>query len=477
MKAVKKALFYVSLLVVVTCLFLPNPLRAAVIKDVQSGAVTINAVSGIPVNVALTPVVPANAFLIFTTNPGSFDSPVSTMVTGQITSGGVSVSFSTAAVPANPINVVIQWYVAEFSSGVTVIQGTTPITATTTNIPLSPANQNSVPIISYMDSDTTYGAGDFVDAAITNSGGTLQLNLDGNATVPTSATVNYQVVQFDNSVSVQSGVSPVEAPDVGIDVPLTTTVNPDQSWLLFTNTSSFASTDMRQSLMMGTVATNSLSFNRGRSGASVLNLSWSLIQFLDGTTVQSGAQNFQTTDFSSLVPLSTIVNNQTIASGGGLYYSGGDVLSVNSTSPGVAMGTYSLGTGSTSTNLQIARANDIGTGVGSGAESADMGWFVVQFPLATSTPTNTASSTATNTATETATNTATNSSTNSPTSTPTSSATNTATSTPTFTATSTPQARLVLSWNDEPTSQNYLFNQTNVTGIQVVLTALGQEPV
>jgi|GEM_PF-6375847 len=73
--------------------------------------------------------------------------------------------------------------------------------------------------------------------------------------------------------------------------------------------------------------------------------------------------------------------------------------------------------------------------------------------------------------------------------TPTSAATNTPTLTPspsptqtpvfsfTPTITPTPQPALVLSWNDEPSSQNYIFNQANVTGIQVVLKALGQEPI
>lgn len=63
--------------------------------------------------------------------------------------------------------------------------------------------------------------------------------------------------------------------------------------------------------------------------------------------------------------------------------------------------------------------------------------------------------------------------------TPTSTYTSTITSTPsnTPTVTNTPQPRLVLSWNDEPVSQTYIFNQANVTGIQVVLKAFGQEPV
>ena len=96
-------------------------------------------------------------------------------------------------------------------------------------------------------------------------------------------------------------------------------------------------------------------------------------------------------------------------------------------------------------------------------------------PIPTFTPTITATPTATNTATNTATITDTYTVTDIPTNTATLTATETATNTPT--STNTPQPKLVLSWNNEPPSQYYVFNQVNASGIQVVLTAHGQEPV
>ena len=83
------------------------------------------------------------------------------------------------------------------------------------------------------------------------------------------------------------------------------------------------------------------------------------------------------------------------------------------------------------------------------------------------TPQYTPTSTVTNTATVT----------NTPSMTPTPQFTYTYTITLTPTITSTPQPELILSWNDEPSSQNYTYNQSDVTGIQIVLKALGQEPV
>ena len=97
----------------------------------------------------------------------------------------------------------------------------------------------------------------------------------------------------------------------------------------------------------------------------------------------------------------------------------------------------------------------------------------------TSTPTITDTPTPTNTNTFTITDTPTP--TNTPTWTPSFTPTNTFTSTPTVTqtptTTSTPQPGLVLSWNNLPASQSYVFDQADVTGIQVVLKTLGSEAV
>lgn len=68
-------------------------------------------------------------------------------------------------------------------------------------------------------------------------------------------------------------------------------------------------------------------------------------------------------------------------------------------------------------------------------------------------------------------------STNTPTITPTPIFTYTFTPTLTGTPTATPQPKLILSWIDQPASQTYLFDQADVTGIQISLTALGQEPI
>ena len=77
--------------------------------------------------------------------------------------------------------------------------------------------------------------------------------------------------------------------------------------------------------------------------------------------------------------------------------------------------------------------------------------------------------------TPTATNTFTTTSTSTSTVTPTITVTSTITATDTITA--TPQPGLALTWNDNPSSQTYTWNQNNATGIQFVLTDQGQEPV
>ncbi len=138
-------------------------------------------------------------------------------------------------------------------------------------------------------------------------------------------------------------------------------------------------------------------------------------------------------------------------------------------------------------------------------------WTQTQTPIDTPTFTQTATPTFTQTATPTDTQTATptftqtatptETQTATPTDTPTATATFTQTATPTFTqtetptftqtatptftqtatttstATVTPTVALALSWNNQPVSQTYLFNQTNVSSLQLVLTSTAQENV
>ncbi len=392
--------------------------HAATIQSVQSGTNTIAAPNSAITVTLPQAVTPSNSFLIFSTSSNG-PAPNNTFVTGQLdASNGAALTFSCAIAPGPATPVSIQWYVAQFTHGVTVQRGSVAMNGTTVNVPIPTAVDlsKSFPIISLKTSDATFGGGEFIQAAISS---TTNLQLSANNIPTAPSTVSWQVIQFDN-VSVQYGTISLPAGAFSTDVPLSSPIIPSQSWLLFTNSTNFASNDMRQNLLQSSITgANDLLFTRNGFGiTSVLNVSWYVVQFSDGTAVQSGTEAFQPTDLTNGALLQSIALNQSIASAGGLYYGGGDVLTNTQTNPEVAMGLLAL---TSTTNLQITRA----TNGGGAGWASNFGWNVVQFPLATATPTKTSTFTSTNTNTNTPT----------PTLTPTPTFTNTPTNTPTYTPT------------------------------------------
>ena len=471
-------LIFPALKTLILIVFVPFVAKAAVLQSVQSGT-TFIANPNMAVSVVLPQQVNANnSFTNFsTTTNNTNDSPVSSMVSGQMDSTGATLVFSMGAPPDITAPVTVQWYVASFASGVTVQRGTAAVTGTASNLPVTfdvplptPVDQTkSFPMISCQSNGAaaTFSANEFVQANLIGpspSGPTtLQLTyFDNSGDV---VNVNWKVVQYDNS-SVQSGITTIAATDFSLDVPLSATIDPTKSWLLFTNTTN-SSADLRQGLLNGLTNMNSLMFSRGRGTNTLLTLAWYLIQFGDGTTVQNGTQSFQTTTTTLPTLLNPISLTQSIAGAGGMYYDGGDFLSNTSIYPNPAMDLLSL---TSSTNLQITRASPTGSG---GAEASDVAWYVVQFPLATATPSPTFTPSPTNTATVTP----------SPTFTMTNTLTNTFTVTPTqtftLTPTVTPTVALALSAQAsvKPASQTYLFNQTNVSSLQFILTSTANENV
>ena len=96
----------------------------------------------------------------------------------------------------------IEWYVAEFTSGVSVQRGTTVLNGVDNdqNFPISTVDlSKSVPIISYTENGQTYNCDDFHRATLTST-----TNLQISSCAPDS-TVEWQVVQFTSS-SVQTGL-------------------------------------------------------------------------------------------------------------------------------------------------------------------------------------------------------------------------------------------------------------------------------
>ncbi len=103
---------------------------AANINAVQSGTATSSGTG--TVSVPLTPAVnPAQSFLIFQSRH-NLNRPPGSMIRGTINGAGTAVDFTRVTNETSTME--IQWYVAEFTSGVSVQRGQINQTAATINI-------------------------------------------------------------------------------------------------------------------------------------------------------------------------------------------------------------------------------------------------------------------------------------------------------------------------------------------------------
>jgi hypothetical protein len=332
-----------------------------VLKSVQSGTTTLASANS-STTVTITSVDTTKAFLVFST---SFNdaSPGISQVTGQITNG-TTLTFARISTGAN---IAIKWYVAEFTSGVTVQRGNITNDATSKDITLTAVDTaKAFPIISYRNTGSLYNNDDYVKAKITSS-----TNLNLSMSAATTGITEWQVVQFADA-NVQTG----DISYVGADASKTATIAPvdtSKTWLLFSYTNdNVSSTSQGDRQFRGRVtAANTLTFDRDTTAAALSGtITWYAVQFTNNTSVQSGSQNFGTGDTVKNATITAVDTTKSIAAAGGMYHRGGKTTYIADDNPGVATTTLDL---TSSTNLQMTR------GV-TGSSTADVGWFVVQFP-------------------------------------------------------------------------------------------------
>src|SRR6185369_12135873 len=90
--------------------------------------------------------------------------------------------------------VTIKWYVAEFTSGVSVQRGSAVLSTSTTDVTLPTAVDlsKSFPLVSQRTDGVVFSNNDFVKAKLTTTTN-LQLAIAGT---PGAATVEWQVIEF-----------------------------------------------------------------------------------------------------------------------------------------------------------------------------------------------------------------------------------------------------------------------------------------
>src|SRR5512139_2783557 len=93
-----------------------------------------------------------------------------------------------------------------------------------------------------------------------------------------------------------------------------------------------------------------LNFDRMNTGQA-LDLTWYLVEFVDGTTVRQGTQSFGTTEAQKDVAIAAVDPARSFAAGG-YYQRGGRSSYAGNDNPGVGWMTLDL---TSSTNLQITR--------------------------------------------------------------------------------------------------------------------------
>jgi hypothetical protein len=361
----------------------------AVVSLVQTGTTTIAAGDpSEPVTIPTTLTDLSKTFLWFHLSP-SITTPSNAQVTGRIDST-TQMTFQSSA-GATAAARTVRWFLAEFSSGVSVQRGSFSIPVTTNNVvgtaSLSPTVDptKSFSIITKRGDGSNYGDDDFFSGEISADGTTLTFSRQGTDTVGGNSVIEWQVVEYDGC-SVQRGTtslgSGATSNTATTDRDSTAISNALGGWLITdVRNLTGTNTNMAQKAIKGEITNNStLTFSRQASGADG-SVHWQLVKFSDGSAVQTGTVSFTTTsDASEDATLSPSVDTaKSIVTFAGVWGRFGttDYTAAGSFNSAAYHGT--LGGSSPSSTLTITRDVAANTGTGTGT------WFVVTFNAAAGT--------------------------------------------------------------------------------------------
>jgi CSLREA domain-containing protein len=332
-------------------------LEPVVLDDIQKGVRTLPTGST-TVTVEIEPVDPDKAFLQFSVR-GSGDAPSNMSLTGQLTDAD-TVTFARAGTAGD---VVIDWAVVEFVSGVRVQRGGGSAEALNNDFPITSVDTSrSFPIISHRENGSVYDHDDFVRGHLTSSTNLRVIGPGGGV----GNHVEWQVVEY-NDASVHTGTVSMASGATSATATLPT-FDTSQAWLLYTySTESGTATNIGQKLVRGLVTNSTtLTFDRANTGTAI-EVRYHLVEFTDATSVQHGSANLATAAATANVTIATVDPARSI-SGGGYMYTAGSSSYATDDVPGVAWATSRI---STATNLRLTRSST--------AAGADIGWFVVNW--------------------------------------------------------------------------------------------------
>ncbi len=322
---------------------------------------------------------PTRALLLFGI---SFDdtAPGSSQVSGNLTDGSTLTFWR----DNTGSTVTIAWSVVEFSSssGVTVQRGTTatlPGSPCSFDVTINSVNlSNAFPVISQYVSGGTYDNNDFVRAKLT---GPTTLSLTTQNTGPSPGIVNWQVVEYPGA-TVQSGdVAFNDAVDTSMTVNPATSVTVANSLLVFTHDMGVAQNHFAQPNISGftgsIVDANHLSFARTSADttAGTDTITYYLVNFTDGTGVQTGTATWASTEATIAESLPAAVDtSRSVATALGRFgREGQSSCATNDVgTDNFELVLTSSDGGTDATSVQLTRG---ATGCG-----AQISWAVVEFP-------------------------------------------------------------------------------------------------
>jgi hypothetical protein len=315
--------------------------------------------------VTLATLDPSRSFVVAGTQ---FDTTASGFaeVTGQISSA-TELTFARTTGEGAPA-VPVQYYVAEFASGVQVQRGSTAMTSTSVNVqlPSSASQATSFPIINYRNTGTTFGDDDFVRATLTGSN---VLSLDTGLAAD-DGVVEWQVVTFDGA-TVQTGDVSLASTETQATATLSQAVSPSTTWLFLSNEVTGSTGTTAELLVSGRITSSTeLTFTRSGPGA-VNEITWYAVTFGNGTTVQSATATLGYPFTTATETLSAFTASKSIAVAGGAWLRSGTTEDVASNNPGY--GTYTLDITS-GTGLTLMRGAS-GTGTQSSLDYSIITFF------------------------------------------------------------------------------------------------------
>jgi len=322
------------------------------------------------VTVGITAVDPTRSFLVFSSRSSS-NRPPGSMLIGRLNATGTAVEFVRNTNETSTID--IQWSVVEFLSGVTVQRGEVNQASTTINVPITPVASTSQAFVLW---SKVPGAGHYIwsldDPVLGELTSTSNLQFRVNEG-SSGHVIAWQVVAFTNAadINVQKGSTSLLGTTASVDVALPTPVDVNKAFVLAGFRTSGSGADVGERMIRAQIIdSNTLRIDRSRTGDSLTEIVWQVVELKDGSSVQRGSEPFAAGVAQRSVAITPVNTNRAVAfasvqaaagqSLGRAAYNSDDIIGEASATLGLASSSIDMRRNST-------------------RDGADIGWFVVEF--------------------------------------------------------------------------------------------------